>query len=179
MKKNIVLIGFMGVGKSTLGRRLAKRLGYKFIDTDSAIEEITGKTVEQIFRIDGETRFRSEEKLLVRKLAGQSGLVIATGGGMVLAPESVALLQQNGVLILLRADHEVILQRVKNKKHRPLLSKGDLFENIVRLSKERESIYAAIAEFTVDAGQLNYDEMLCQIRVFLEQKGYNNEQCQH
>ncbi len=171
MKKNIVLIGFMGVGKSTLGRRLAKRFGYKFIDTDSAIEEVTGKTVEQIFRTDGEIRFRSEEKLLVRKLAERSGLVIATGGGLVLDRENADLLKRNGVLICLKADPEVILQRVKNKKHRPLLSRGDLLENIVRLSKERESSYA-IAEFTVDTGKLAMNELLSQIKTYLIQKGY-------
>lgn len=171
MKKNIVLIGFMGVGKSTLGRRLAKQLGYKFIDTDSIIEEVTGKTVEQIFRTDGEIRFRSEEKLLVRKLAGQTGLVIATGGGMVLDQENVELLKQNGVLIGLHADPQVIMQRVKNKRRRPLLSKGNLFENIIRLTKEREGAYD-IAEFTLDTGKLTYDEMLQEIKKFLEQKGY-------
>jgi len=172
MGKNIVLFGFMGSGKSTLGRRLAKRLGYTFIDTDNAIEEVTGKTVEQIFHTDGEKRFRSEEKLLVRKLAGQSRLVIATGGGMVLEQENVEILKQNGVLIWLVADPEVILERVKNKKRRPLLNKGDLMENIIRLSQERESAYAAIAEFTIDTSKQSFDQMLLQIRVFLEEKGY-------
>lgn len=119
MKKNIILIGFMGTGKSSLGRRLARRLGYKFIDTDSAIEKVTGKTVAQIFRKDGEIRFRSEEKLQVRKLSGQSGLVVATGGGTVLDQENVDLLKQNGIFICLRADPEIILQRVKTKSAGP------------------------------------------------------------
>ncbi|WP_347487668.1 shikimate kinase [Desulfoscipio sp. XC116] len=171
MNKNIILIGFMGTGKSSLGRRLARRLGYKFVDTDSAIEEITGKTVEQIFRKDGEIRFRSEEKLLVRKLSGQSGLVVATGGGMVLEQENVDLLKQNGVLICLRAEPEVILKRVKNKKRRPLLSRGDLLENIIKLTKERESAYE-IADFSVDTSRLTFDEVLNQIRKFLQQEGY-------
>ncbi|WP_449240706.1 shikimate kinase [Desulfoscipio gibsoniae] len=171
MNKNIILIGFMGTGKSSLGRRLARRLGYKFVDTDSAIEEITGKTVEQIFRKDGEIRFRSEEKLLVRKLSGQSGLVVATGGGMVLEQENVDLLKQNGVLICLRAEPEVILKRVKNKKRRPLLSRGDLLENIIKLTKERESAYE-IADFSVDTSGLTFDEVLNQIRKFLQQEGY-------
>ncbi|AGL02066.1 shikimate kinase [Desulfoscipio gibsoniae] len=171
MKKNIILIGFMGTGKSSLGRRLARRLGYKFIDTDSAIEKVTGKTVAQIFRKDGEIRFRSEEKLQVRKLSGQSGLVVATGGGTVLDQENVDLLKQNGIFICLRADPEIILQRVKNKKRRPLLSRGDLWENITRLLKERDSSYE-IAELTVDTGKLSFDEALNQIRKFLQQQGY-------
>lgn len=171
MKKNIILIGFMGTGKSSLGRRLARRLGYKFVDTDSAIEEITGKTVEQIFRKDGEIRFRSEEKLLVRKLSRQSGLVVATGGGTVLDRENVEILRQNGVLICLTAAPEVIFQRVKNKRRRPLLSRGDLWENIVRLLNERTGAYE-VAEFTVDTGELGFDEVLHQIKNYLLQKGY-------
>jgi shikimate kinase len=171
MKKNIVLIGFMGTGKSSLGRQLARRLGYRFVDTDSAIEEVTGKTVEQIFRRDGEIRFRSEENLLARKLAGQSGLVIATGGGMVLNRENVELLKQNGVLIKLTAEPEVILQRVKNKKRRPLLRRGDLRENVLRLLREREGYYD-VAEFAVNTGKLSFGEAINEMYRYIKRKGY-------
>jgi shikimate kinase len=170
MKKNIVLIGFMGTGKTSLGRQLARRLGYRFIDTDQAIEEVTGKTVAQIFRRDGVIRFRSEENLLARKLAGQSGLVIATGGGMVLNEENVALLGQNGILIGLRADPEVIVSRVKNKKHRPLLHRGDLRENVLKLLREREGVYD-VAEYTIDTGKLSFQEALNEIYRYVKQKG--------
>ncbi len=171
MRKNIVLIGFMATGKSSLGRRLAGRLHYRFVDTDQAIEEITGKTVEQIFRQDGETRFRSEENLLARKLSKQSGLVIATGGGMVLNPENVALLRQNGVLIGLRADPEVIIQRAKGKRRRPLLNRGDLRSNVMKLLREREGAYD-LAEFTVDTGKLSLDQAYNEIVQYLKQSGY-------
>lgn len=171
MKKNIVLIGFMGTGKSSLGKQLARRLGYRFIDTDSAIEEVTGKTIEQIFRKDGEIRFRSEENLLAGKLAKKSGLVIATGGGMVLNPENVALLKQNGVLIQLRADPEVILQRVKQKRRRPLLRKGDLRETVLNLLQKRDGCYD-VAEFMVDTGKLSFGDALTEMQQYLIKKGY-------
>lgn len=171
MKKNIVLVGFMGTGKTSLGRQLARRLGYQFIDTDRAIEEVTGKTVEEIFRRDGEIRFRSEENLLVRKLWQQTGLVISTGGGLMLNPENVDLLRRQGVIIALQADPEVIIGRVKKKKHRPLLRRGDLRENVLKLLQEREGSYD-VAEYMVDTGKLPFHEALGTIHQYLKQKGH-------
>ncbi|HQE24133.1 MAG TPA: shikimate kinase, partial [Syntrophomonadaceae bacterium] len=84
MGKNIILTGFMGTGKSSVGTRLAERLNREFVDMDREIERLTGMTISQLFRRYGEVRFRSEEKLMAKKLAGQSDLVIATGGGIVL-----------------------------------------------------------------------------------------------
>jgi len=168
--KNIVLIGFMGTGKTALGRRLAQRLGREFIDTDAEIERVTGKTVAQIFAQDGMTRFRSEETLLVRKLAGRKGLVISTGGGLVLNPENVLTLKENGVLIALTAAPEVIYQRVKSKIDRPLLLKGELKERIVNLLKEREGVYD-VAEYTMDTGVLGQEEAVERIIGFLKERG--------
>ena len=110
MRKNIVLIGFMGTGKTAVGRRLARRLKRKFVDTDAEIEKITGKTIAQIFARDGATRFRSEEALLVKKLAPKEGLVISTGGGLVLNPENVRLLRENGIFVALAADPDKAAQ---------------------------------------------------------------------
>jgi shikimate kinase len=168
---NIVLIGFMGTGKTSAGRRLALRLKRRFIDTDTEIEKITGKTVARIFARDGETRFRSEEALLVKKLAGKKNLVISTGGGMMLNPENVRLLGENGVFIALAAAPEIIYRRVKRKKVRPLLLKGDLEERIRTLLRERDGIYD-IAEFTVDTGACNLDEAVEQIIRFLSERNY-------
>lgn len=172
--KNIILIGFMGTGKTTIGRLLSGRLGRPFIDTDAAIEEITGKTIPQIFARDGVTRFRSEEALLVKKLAGLDGLVIATGGGMVLNPENVRLLKENGVLITLAAEPEVIYQRVRNVKNRPLLGKSDLREAIESLLKEREGAYN-IAACAIDTGRLTQEDAVDYIIRFLSEKGLLNE----
>lgn len=169
--KNIVLIGFMATGKTAAGRRLAQRLKRKFIDTDAEIEQVTGKTVAQIFARDGAIRFRSEEALLVKKLAAGEDLVISTGGGLVLDPENVRLLKENGVLITLTAAPEVIHRRVKNKKNRPLLSKGDLRERIDSLLKEREGVYD-VAEFTVDTGACSVDGAVDQIVRYLSERKY-------
>lgn len=169
MKKNIVLIGFMGTGKTAVGRKLAIRLKRKFIDTDAEIEEVTGKTIARIFAQDGIIRFRSEEALLVNKLAGREGLVIATGGGLVLDPENVRLLKENGVLIALKAAPEVIYHRVKKKKNRPLLMKGELMATIQSLLKEREGAYD-VAEFTVDTGICGMGETVEQIVKYLSER---------
>jgi shikimate kinase len=155
--KNIVLIGFMATGKSTIGRRLALRLGRDFIDTDKEIEAITGMTVAQIFARDGIRRFRSEENLLVKRIAPKENLVIATGGGMVLNPENMRLLRENGILIALTAAPEVIIERVKGKKTRPLLQGGALDDRINRLLKEREFLYDQ-ADLVVDTGNCSVSE---------------------
>lgn len=169
--KNIVLIGFMGTGKSVLGRRLALRLNRKFIDTDQEIEHITGKTVAQIFARCGIIRFRSEEALLVKKLSRREGLVIATGGGMVLNPDNVRRLQKNGVFIGLVAAPEIIYHRVKNKKNRPLLAKGNLQEQIERLLQERRGAYD-VAEYTVDTGIFPPEKAVEMIIQYLAENHY-------
>ncbi|AEF95025.1 Shikimate kinase [Desulfotomaculum nigrificans CO-1-SRB] len=169
--KNIVLIGFMGSGKSTVGCRLAHRLGYKFVDTDYEIEQVTGLTVAQIFAKHGVKRFRGEEALLVSKLMHQQDLVIATGGGLVLRPENVAMLQQNGVLIGLKASAQTICSRVRNKRTRPLLARGNLRENVERLLRERQAAYD-VAEFSVDVDQLTPEEIVDIIYHYLKEKGY-------
>lgn len=142
MGKNIVLIGFMGTGKSSVGIRLAQRLQYRFVDMDREIEHLTGMSVAELFRRCGETRFRSEEKLLARKLAARSKLVIATGGGTVLQPENIDVLEENGMVICLEAAPEDILQRVARKRGtRPLLKKGLELKDLEELLAQRAVYY--------------------------------------
>ena len=167
--RNIVLIGFMGTGKTAVGKRLAQRLRREFIDTDAEIEKVTGKTVAQIFARDGVVRFRSEETLLVKKLAQRAGLVISTGGGLVLDPENVRLLKENGVLIALKASPETIMRRVKHKKNRPLLAKGDLRESVESLLKERDGVYD-VADFTLDTGERSLEEVVQEIAGYLAER---------
>lgn len=170
MNKNIVLIGFMGTGKSAIGRRLAARLNREFVDTDEEIERITGKTISQIFAKYGERRFRSEEALMVKKVASRENLVVATGGGVVLNPENVRLLKESGILILLTADPEVIYRRVKRKRNRPLLEgSSDLLSRIKELLEERKEAYQ-VAEFTVDTGAHTIEESVEKILGFLREK---------
>ncbi|HAP93163.1 MAG TPA: shikimate kinase [Desulfotomaculum sp.] len=165
---NIVLIGFMGTGKTIVGKRLAARLGWEFIDTDSEVEQVTGKTIPQIFTRDGEIRFRSEERIVMQKLALRQCLVIATGGGAVLDPENVANLKKNGILICLSADPETIYYRVKGKRHRPLLDgKDDLRRRIGELLIERAPAYQ-VADFTVDTSRCRPDEVVDKIVDYLK-----------
>ncbi len=169
--KNIVLIGFMGTGKTVVGRRLARRLKREFIDTDAEIEKLMGKTVAQIFARDGVVRFRSEEELLVKKLAKREDLVIATGGGMVLNTENLLLLKENGILVALTASPEIIYNRVRGNNNRPLLMHGDMMEKIRELLHERENAYKA-AEITVDTGNSSIVEIVEQITRCLLERNY-------
>ena len=140
---NIILTGFMGTGKSTVGRLLAKQLDYRFIDTDTLIEERIGCTIAAYFRDCGEAAFRCRETELAYELSEQSGLVIATGGGFLLREENVALLQKSGTIICLTATPAEILSRVtQDKTVRPLLQVDDPLDHIARLLDARHAAYA-------------------------------------
>ncbi|MCF8009776.1 MAG: shikimate kinase [Clostridiales bacterium] len=169
--KNIVLIGFMGTGKTAVGWHLANRLRRKMVDTDSNIEELTGKSILEIFKKNGSLRFRSEEKLQVKRLYGQKNLVISTGGGMVLDSENVQLLKENGVLICLTASPEVISERVKSKNKRPLLQNGKVKETVQQLLEDRAGYYD-IAELTVDTGEGSINETVDKIINYLKENNY-------
>lgn len=150
MEKNIVLIGFMGTGKSTVGSRIAARLKRNFVDMDKEIERVVGMTVSEIFKRYGEIRFRSEEKLIAQKLARENGLVIATGGGVVLEQVNMDTLSRNGIIICLEATPNEIFERVNRKKGtRPLLRKNLQVQDIEEMLKARESLYAQ-AEYRVN-----------------------------
>ncbi|MHB1405659.1 MAG: shikimate kinase [Desulfitobacteriaceae bacterium] len=165
--RNIILTGFMGTGKSTVGRRLARTLGWDFIDTDSEIERITEMSVAEIFRRHGETRFRSEENLLVKRLMTRENCVIATGGGTVLNPENQVILSGIGVVISLYAPVEIILDRVGQRTDRPLLKTGR--EEIEVLWQARQVSYAR-AEYTVDTTDKSVEEVEGEILTYLEER---------
>ena len=139
---NIILTGFMGTGKTTLGRLLAKRVGYEFIDTDTLIEEQAGQTIAELFQTQGEAAFRKLESELVIELAEKEGLVIATGGGLVLNPENVTLLKKTGQIICLTASPEEILARVSRRQAtRPLLQEKYPQAKIIELLQQRDAVY--------------------------------------
>lgn len=162
---NIILVGFMGTGKSTVGRRLAKLLNRNFIDTDQEIERLTGMTVSEIFRRHGETRFRSEERLLVKRLSDQKGYVIATGGGTVLNPDNWQDLAQSGVIISLYAPLDEIYKRIGYRNDRPLL-KGDRKE-VEELWTRRQPIYNQ-ANWIIDTLNKGIDQVVEEIVDLLE-----------
>ncbi len=142
--KNIVLTGFMGTGKTTVGREVARRLGCPFVDMDEVIARRAGKPIPRIFAEDGEEAFRRMEAELCRELGARRGLVIATGGGALVNPENRARMTEGGIVICLEADPEEILRRVGEDSGRPLLQTPDRRARVAELLAARRPAYAAI-----------------------------------
>jgi len=141
---NIILFGFMGTGKTTVGEKLAEELGWSFLDMDVLIEQREKRTISSIFETDGEARFRQIEKQLVAELARKEKHVISTGGGVVLDPENVLTYQQNGLCVCLCASTETILERVAKQSHRPLLEDGEKERKIRDMLVTRKPLYDAV-----------------------------------
>jgi shikimate kinase len=155
-KQNIILIGFMGTGKTVTGRALAKQTGMDLVDMDSMIEARQGKTIPEIFAQDGEPAFRAMERELVRELSRRSGLIISTGGGVVLNPENITDFEKCGLVVCLTASPQTIFQRLENDTSRPLLS-GDKKTQIVALLEKRKPLYDAIPH-QINGDHLNPEE---------------------
>jgi len=147
-KTNVILTGFMGTGKTTVGKKLADQLGYDFVDTDQLIESRIGMSIASYFREHGEPAFRALESAIARELADRSGVVISTGGRLMLDAANAAALSKTGRVFCLVATPEEILQRVSNDTHvRPLLQVPNPLENIVELLQERETGYRRFSQF--------------------------------
>jgi len=138
---NIVLIGFMASGKTSVGRRAAKRLGFRFMDTDHFIESEQGCAISEIFETRGEPAFRAMESALLQRLKRLDNYVLATGGGIVTTPGSMERLKDVGVVVFLKADLEDILRRLENDKRRPKVQGGDLRTKVTALLGERLPLY--------------------------------------
>ena len=138
---NVVLIGFMGSGKTTVGRRLAQRLGYTFIDTDQFIEGELGCTIAEVFSIQGEAYFRALESRVADRLKGLQNVVISTGGGMPIGPGNLERLRAAGTVVFIKAGLEDILARLERDTRRPMLKGGDLRERVQQLLGERLPTY--------------------------------------
>ena len=147
---NVVIFGFMGVGKTTVGRLLAPRLGYRFVDSDTEAEREAGMRVEEVFARMGEPAFRELERRVIRRLSMGDGQVIALGGGAVLNPANVEALRRTGRMILLTASPEEISLRTRGDSSRPLLAGGDKLTRIRSLLDERRGRYIAAADMVVD-----------------------------
>lgn len=147
-RPNIVLTGFMATGKTTVGKLLAGHLNYDFVDTDEMIVQRAGMAVAEIFRTKGEAAFRQMESDLAEELARRSGLVISTGGGMMLDPENAMVLGKTGQIFCLVATPEEIFDRVSKdtKAKRPLLESPDPMKQVTRLLAQREKGYAKFAQ---------------------------------
>ena len=150
---NIVLCGFMGCGKTSVGRRAAKLLGRKFCDLDQFIEKAEGMTVAQIFERYGEAGFREREARAVEQTAKEGGMVVASGGGTVLFPRNVELFHRNGsTIVFLDVPLAALQERLKNDKKRPLLQKPNRRQVIEELYRQRCPQYRAAADLVVDGG---------------------------
>lgn len=146
---NLVLVGFMASGKTSVGRRVARRLGYRFIDTDRFIEAELGCTIADLFATKGEAHFRALEARLAQRLSALSNTVIATGGGMPITPGNLDALRKAGIVVFLNAAVEEILQRLERDTRRPKVQGGDLREKVLSLHAERLPLYLQ-ADVVVD-----------------------------
>lgn len=164
MKNNIVLIGFMGCGKTTVGEKLSQMMKYTFLDTDQYIEKKEGKTISRIFDEEGEAYFRNLEILSLRELVAECGqTVLSTGGGLPLREENAKLLQQLGFVVYLRVRKETVLKRLEGDTTRPLLQCENPEEKIRELLEYRDPIYEVGAHLTVDVDVCSVEEIVEEI----------------
>lgn len=155
---NVVLVGFMGTGKSSVGKLVAGRLRFQFVDNDSVIVERAGMEITEIFAAHGEEAFRDYETRSLESLEHLNRCVVSTGGGAVLRDENRALLQRIGFVVLLTAREEVIYDRVARNTKRPLLSTDDPRSTISDILKQREDAYSAVAQATIDTSDLTREQ---------------------
>ncbi len=148
---NIILVGLMGAGKTTIGRLLAKRLGKRFVDSDHEVESRTGVSIPVIFEIEGEAGFRKRESMVIEDLSRESGLVMATGGGVVLSPENREAIKAGGFVVYLCAPPELLYARTRNDRNRPLLQVADPLGRLRQLYVQRDPLYREVADMVIDA----------------------------
>ncbi len=163
----IFLVGPMGAGKTTIGKKLARALRLRFVDCDHEIELRTGATIPLIFDIEGEAGFRAREKRVVDDVTREDGVVVATGGGAVLDPENRAVLQERGFVVYLHAPLEHLLARTRGDTNRPLLQAGDRVKRMQEILKAREPLYREVADLIVDTGALTLTAVVHSIRAAL------------
>jgi shikimate kinase len=160
--RNITLVGFMGTGKTTVGRILAKRLGYRFIDVDEEIEREQGVSITHIFSEMGEPYFRQLERGLIKTLSLKEGLVISAGGGAVIDERNIEAMKQGGALVCLSATPDEIMKRVGKSGNRPLLQVPDPMAKIMELMSKREPFYRK-ADITVDTTMKTPEEVAAEV----------------
>ncbi len=150
MKDNIALIGFMGSGKTTIGRLLAKALDMKYIDIDKEIVRIEKRTIAEIFEQDGENYFRDLERKIIARESVENNIVISTGGGVIIDNNNIKSLRETSFVVYLNCDIDCIYERVKNRKHRPLLNVENVYERITELYDKRKFLYKISCDFSVE-----------------------------
>lgn len=160
--RSIVLVGMMGAGKSTIGRRLGQRLALPFIDADTEIEAAAGMTIPDIFMTRGEHEFRAGEARVIARLLEGGPQVLATGGGAFMHAETRALIANKAISMWLRADFDVLMRRVRRRVDRPLLKTADPEGTLRRLIAERDPVYAQ-AKITIESRDVSHDTIVDEI----------------
>ncbi len=168
-RRSIVLVGMMGSGKSSIGRRLAARLGIAFIDADSEIEAAAGMTIPEIFDKHGEPYFRAGEARVIARLLEHAPQVLATGGGAFMNPETRAVIAAKGHSVWLRADLEVLMKRIKRRNDRPLLKTADPAATLAALIAQRYPVYAQ-ADVIVESREVPHDTIVDEIVAALRRR---------
>jgi shikimate kinase len=157
--RNLVLVGFMGSGKSSVGREIARRWGFRFLDTDMIIRQKYRKSIPDIFATFGEQVFRDEENKALQDLENSDRAVIATGGGIILQPRNHLLLRSLGVVVWLLASEEIVWERVSRNQNRPLLQTKDPRTTITNLMVTREPLYRSVADINIETSGLTHQEV--------------------
>jgi shikimate kinase len=152
---NLILVGMMGSGKTTMGRVLAKHLGKAFVDSDEEIIRRTGVTIPHIFDVEGEAGFRQREAAVLRELLKRDNMVLATGGGAVLDEQNRSILQQSGIIIYLKASVHDLWQRTRHDRNRPLLQTGNPHAKLTELFQLRDPLYRQVSDIVVQSGKQN------------------------
>jgi shikimate kinase len=169
-RRSIVLVGMMGAGKSSVGRKLATRLGLSFVDADSEIEAAAGMTIPEIFEIRGEAEFRTGEARVIARLLDGGPQVLATGGGAFQNGETRAAIRAKAISIWLKADFDVLMKRIKRRTDRPMLKTADPAATLRKLIADRYPVYAE-ADITIESREVMHevivDEILAAFRKFV------------
>ena len=162
--RNIILVGYMGSGKSTIGRKAAKALGFEFLDTDILIEQIEGMPISRLFEEKGEPYFREKETDVIRELLSEpKGKIIATGGGLPMTKGNPELLKELGTVIYLKADSSTLVKRLSGDTTRPLLQNGELEEKIKSMLAVRGPVYEQLADVVFVVDTMSVYEAICKI----------------
>lgn len=164
----------MGSGKTTIGRTLARHLGKAFVDSDEEIQKRTGVTIPHIFDIEGEAGFRQRESAAIRDLLERDNMVLATGGGAVLAEQSRELMQQNGIVIYLKANVHDLWQRTRHDRNRPLLQTADPHAKLTELFLQRDPLYRLVADIVMQSGKQSAQALMLQLVDEIETFRKNN-----
>ena len=171
LPRTVALVGLMGAGKSAIGKRLALRLGLPFVDADDEIERAAGCSISEFFERFGEVEFRAGERRVISRLLAGPPHVLSTGGGAYMDPETRAQMRKHAITVWLRADLEVLYDRVRKRAHRPLLRQGDPREILQRLIDQRYPVYAEadlVVASTAQPAEITTEQVLDALRRHLE-----------